>query len=244
MKQISLNPSAVSRVLGTTAFLLILASTAVRLPAFLHLPRHVKRFIKGLLPVFDVSYEQNIPTYFSVLLLILAAGLLAAIAVRSARQGIPDASKWTILSVGFLCMGYDEGCEVHETLVTPFRTLLGSSNLGVFYYAWVIPGIALVGVLALFFLKFLFRLPAPTRFRFLLAGALYIGGCIGFEMVGGYCDELYGSTGWRSNVASTFEEGLEMAGLIVFIHALLRYLADNYGEVRLRFNGVREEPGR
>ena len=35
----------------------------------------------------------------------------------------------------------------------------------------------------------------------------------------------------------TIEESLEMAGLIIFIWALLKYIAENYKEVRFRFDG-------
>jgi hypothetical protein len=46
---------------------------------------------------------------------------------------------------------------------------------------------------------------------------------------------------------ATVEESCEMAGVIVFIYALLRYLADNYGEVRSllgeRSDDARSRPG-
>ena len=35
----------------------------------------------------------------------------------------------------------------------------------------------------------------------------------------------------------TVEESLEMAGVIIFIWALLKYIAENYKEVRFRFDG-------
>ena len=48
-------------------------------------------------------------------------------------------------------MAFDEGFSVHERLIGPFRGLMSNHDLGVFYYAWVIPGIALVLILGLFF---------------------------------------------------------------------------------------------
>ena len=64
--------------------------------------------------------------------------------------------------------------------------------LGIFNFAWVIPGNALVLVLALFFLQFWLRLPTKTRLTFFVAGVTYIGGCIGFELIGGNYAELHG----------------------------------------------------
>jgi hypothetical protein len=181
INQISLNPSAIARILGAVAFLLVLASIGGQFSRF----ALGHGTLKGLVPLFHVDDERNIPTYFSVLLMLFAALLLAVIAVLNGKQRIPYVSKWAILSFGFLFMAFDEAFQVHETLISPVRTLLDDSNLGVFYFAWVIPGIALVLVLGLFFLGFLLHLPATARLKFLMAATLYIGGAIGCELIGG-----------------------------------------------------------
>ena len=36
----------------------------------------------------------------------------------------------------------------------------------------------------------------------------------------------------------SLEEGMEMAGVIAFIHALLIYIAIHHGEVRIGFEGI------
>ena len=123
-----------------------------------------------------------------------------------------------------------------ESLVDPVRTLLGDSDLGFFYWAWVLPGIVLVTALGLFFSRFLLDLPATVRIRFLTAATIYIVGAIGFELVGGRYVEMYGDQNLTVSLIATVEEGLEMAGIIYFIWALLKYYADNYQEVRFRFD--------
>jgi hypothetical protein len=230
IKQISLNPSTIARILGAVAFLLVLASIGGQFAKYVYGHSH----LKGLVPLFYIDKEENIPTYFSLLLLLFAALLLAVITLLNGKQRTPHVSKWAILSFGFLFMAYDEAFQVHERLVTPVRTLLGDSNLGVFYYAWVIPGIALVLVLALFFLRFLLHLPAITRLRFMMAATLYIGGAIGFELIEGRYAELHGERNFTYSMIVTIEESLEMGGLIVFIWALLKYFADNHKEVQFR----------
>ena len=122
-------------------------------------------------------------------------------------------------------MAADEAFSYHERLVQPERQLLGHDNLGFFYFTWVIFAIPLVLVLALFFLRFLLRLPASTRFAFLIAVTLYIGGVIVLEMIGGRFAELHGTRNLRWSVLATVEECLEMAGVIIFIWALLVYIA-------------------
>jgi hypothetical protein len=134
--------------------------------------------------------------------------------------------------LGFLYLAYDETFAVHERLIPVFRLLLGDRTLGMFYFAWIIPGIAIVFVLGAIFFNFLLRLPTKVRRRFLMAGALYIGGAIGFEMIGGRYREAHGYD-LAYAMITTIEERLEMGGVIVFIWALLRYCADT--EVRLRF---------
>jgi hypothetical protein len=229
--QLSLNPSEVARVLGAVAFLLVLGSIGGQLSKFLLGHNNVK----GLIPLFDLNGEQNIPTFFSVLLMICIALLLAVIAVLKRKQKTHDASKLAILSFLFLYMAYDEGFQVHEMLIAPVRELLGNGNLGILYYAWVIPGLALVLVVALFFARFVLCLPTATRRAFLMAAALYVGGSIGFELIGGAYDELHGWNNLKYNMISTAEESLEIAGLIVFLWALLKYCKHSFKEVRFRF---------
>jgi hypothetical protein len=213
-----------TRMLGAVAFILVLLSIGGQFSKFML--GHA--FLNGLVPLFYVDTEQNIPTYFSVFLILIAASLLAVIAILTGKQRIPNVSKWVILSFGFLLMALDEAFQFHERLNIPVGQLLGDGTLGVFYFPWVIPGTALVFVLGLFFLRFLLDLPATTRFMFLLAAIIYIGGAIGVELIGSSHAELHGYENWAYSMIATVEESLEMAGLIVFIGALLNYCADNY----------------
>jgi cellulose synthase/poly-beta-1,6-N-acetylglucosamine synthase-like glycosyltransferase len=218
-------------ILGVVAYLLVVLSIGGQFSKFML--GHA--FLTGLASLFYVDMEHNIPTYFSVLLILFATFLLAVISILNGKQRQPHFSKWAILSVGFLFMAFDEAFQIHERLNIPVGTLLGDGSLGIFYFAWVIPGIALVFVLGLFFLRFLLHLPAMTRFSFLMAATLYIGGAIGVELIGSSHAELHGYENWTYSMIATLEESLEMAGLIVFIWALLNYSADNHKEVRFRF---------
>ena len=115
-------------------------------------------------------------------------------------------------------MAADELISLHERLTTPVLKLIGNGDLDFFYWGWVVPGIALVIVLALFFLKFWLNLPAKPRLTFFIAGvAIYIGGAIGFEMIGGHYAESHGMKSLIYSMITTIEESLEMAGVIVFI---------------------------
>jgi hypothetical protein len=231
INQISVNPSRVARVLGTVAVVLVVGSIAGQLT--IHLTEHPSA-VDLLAKLLYVDAEQNIPSAFSTFLLLLAALLLAVIAALARKHTSSSASHWTILSAGFVFMAVDEAWELHERLIDPVRKLLGHGNLGIFYYAWTLPGLALVLALAPFFSRFLFHLPAKTRLAFLVAATLYIGGAIGVEAIGGRYHELHGRFNLTYSMIATAEESLEMAGLIIFIWALLVYIADTYDEVRFQ----------
>ena len=74
-----------------------------------------------------------------------------------------------------------------------------------------------------------------------MAATLYIGGAIGVELIGGRFAELHGKRNLTYHLLTTVEESLEMGGVILFIWALLVFIADKYKEVAFRFEGVREE---
>lgn len=232
MNKISIAASSVARILAVVTAVLLLASIAGQLSKFL--TGH--DYLKGFVPLFDADGEQNIPTFWSVLLLLFSGLLLAVVAALHRKQRLPYAAHWAVLSAGFLFMAYDEAFRVHETLIVPVGDLLGGTNLGLLYYAWIVPGAALVLVLALCFLRFIRHLEARTRLRFLIAGTLYIGGAIVIEAIGGSYAERVGLNNLTYNLITTVEESLEMIGLTVFIWALLQYCADNYRDVMFQFS--------
>ena len=227
IRLIRFSPSSIVRCLGAVAFLLVLANIGFRLAARLTGNYHVYELARW----FDLDIEKNIPSGFSALLLLYAALLLGLIATVERRQAGRRMLHWRILSLGFLLMAVDEACSLHEGLIRPIRRLLGDENLGIFYYAWVIPGIALVLVVAAFFFRFLLRLRAKSRAAFLIAATLYLGGALGVELIAGRFVELHGKRNVTYHMMVVAEESLEMAGAIVFIWALLAFIADNHQEL-------------
>ena len=95
---------------------------------------------------------------------------------------------------------------------------------GALHFAWIIPGTLLVLVLALFYYAFCTRLPQPMNKLALWAAVLFLGGCVGFEMIGGYYSTLHGEMNLAYSSLTTGEESLELAGLVLFIRALLEGL--------------------
>lgn len=222
--RISIEPGLIARFLSVIACCLILASLTGQFISLVLGFDH----LKGLIPLFNLDLEENIPTYFSVLLLLTCSLLLATIAVFNKQVNDPHISKWWVLSLGFLFMAYDEAFQVHELLSNPVRSMLGSKGVGLLYFSWVVPAIVLIIFLFVYFLRFLLQLPFASAIRFLCAALLYLGGAIGVEMLGGDYVESHGMHNWTYVITYTLEESLEIFGMIFFIWALLKYLQERF----------------
>lgn len=191
--------------------------------------------ISRLVKIFSVDRELNAPAFFSTGILVFSAALLAIIAFFKQRQLAPYRWHWAILAMGFLFMAFDEMASVHERLIEPMRAVLGKEQLGVLYFAWVVPAIGLVLLLGAAFARFWWNLPRRTRLLVGVAAALYLGGAIGIELLDGNYAEIHGKKNLTYMIFSTVEETLEMAGIIVFIKALLDYIAENYRSITCHF---------
>ncbi|NNM27325.1 MAG: hypothetical protein HKO59_15295, partial [Phycisphaerales bacterium] len=180
-------------------------------------PRVTHGYAVRWLSLFDLDAEWNVASWYAVLLLLLAATLLALAAAVSRRREERErrfTRHWAILAMIFVYLALDEGVGLHELLTRPMQSLVGGT--GWLHFAWVIPFAALAAVLLLVYLPFLAHLPRATAVRFVVAGALYVGGAIGMELVGG-------ATLDRPAVypfIAVLEEGMELTGLVVFIAAI------------------------
>ena len=95
-KPIPLNPSSITRVLAASAVLLAMAGAAGQLTAFL--TPHDNAY--GLVRLFNLDAEQNIPTFFSSSLLLFAALLLAVwISTRVTNRSINRARRRAAIEI-------------------------------------------------------------------------------------------------------------------------------------------------
>jgi hypothetical protein len=185
-------------------------------------------YVYGLVRLFNFDTEQNIPTLYSTIALLFSSILVSLIAFRRKQLQIPYIP-WLWLSLIFLFMSIDEASSIHELLVRPAREI--SEPSGVFYHAWVVPyGLALV-VLIIAYSKFLFELPKRIMTLFLISGAIFVLGSVGFECLAGRHVELYGSMNILYDIMSTCEELLEMIGIALFIYALLTYISNEFEDI-------------
>ncbi|MBW4493952.1 MAG: hypothetical protein KME26_12870 [Oscillatoria princeps RMCB-10] len=186
------------------------------------------------LKLFNLDRELNYPSWYASFTLAFCSLLLAAIASAKKRDGDRYFRHWKNLSLIFLFLSVDEAMSIHELLISrELRHLLHAG--GIFYYIWVIPATIFVAVVGLSYLKFLIHLPQQIRLLFMVAGGVYVGGALGMEMVSGYWTDFYGKNNLNYALITSAEECLEMAGVAVFIHALLSYMRLYMKDLELRF---------
>lgn len=177
-------------------------------------------FVFGLVPLFDFNQEMNIPTFYSTFILVLASLLLLCIGKLHRRAGT-SYLLWYFLAGIFLFLALDENTGIHELLQDPMSGSIDAT--GLLFHAWVIPYLVLLALLAAFLRRFVWGLPIRTRNLFIAAGALFVAGAIGIEMVSGSHLEEFGAD-WLYYAMATLEELCEMLGIALFVYALLAYM--------------------
>lgn len=180
----------------------------------------------GVVPLLSLSYEQNLPTFYSAALLLACSLLLALIALGARRNGERFVAAWRVLSAGFLYIAVDEVLSFHEEA----SKLLALD--GALHFSWVIPAAILVLLLGAAYVPFLRHLPRSMRLRFLLAGAIYVGGAVVMELPLGYWTVHHGTDNLGYGLIDAAEEAMEMLGLNLFLLALVDHLAEKGWSVR------------
>jgi hypothetical protein len=170
---------------------------------------------------FDVAGEQTVGAWLSSILLMLCALVLLYIGTMRRQRGEPYAWHWLGLSVIFIGLSMDEAVGLHEMTIKPMREMFGTT--GPFLFAWVIPASAFVALVGLAYLGFLWHLEPKFRVRFVLAGALFVGGALGFEMMEGELVDFYARHQLIYTAAMHLEDALESAGELLFLYSLLLY---------------------
>ncbi len=226
---LEINPRRTVAIVGAIAVLLVCAGTMALVSKY----GFGHDTVRGLVPLFDLDEDNNIPAYYEAATLLLCSCLAFAIgaAVRKRRRRYH--LHWIGLGGILAFLSMDELGMIHERVTWLFRH--GSGASGPFYVSWVIVYAGLVVVVGITYLRFVLHLPADTRRLVLASGTIYVVGAIGFEAVGGY----YLSThGWRMGLSYDLivvvEETLEAVGVLLLIYALLSYAGTHLGNLTVR----------
>ncbi len=171
---------------------------------------------------FHMDDEHNLPTFFSVALMLTSGLLMAVIGIYAIVHRKGYSGYWLLMTPIFFFMAYDDYKEIHEQLGVLIRehfTLTGFLN-----FAWYIPVVPVLFILFLFYLRFLWHLPQETRNRFLAGAVIFVMGAVGLEAVGSKIINE-GASFFVFVMLANVEETVELVGLSLFVAALLDYLA-------------------
>ena len=185
----------------------------------LHTALYVYHYRVGELPwlvlqLFDVDQENNLPSWYSGFLLGLTSCLLWVCARQKRVDGDRWCRHWYVLSIGFLLLSVDEVAGVHESINS------------VIVMTWAIAGGVLAGVIGLAFVPFVLHLPRRTALLFAAAGAAYLAGTVGIEIIGNNMVSHNLQDTLPYIFATLVEESLEMLGVVLFVHSLLAYMRE------------------
>ena len=218
---------AAAVVLSIAIFTLVAASVAGQVLKY----RFNHDHMFGLVNLFNLDGEMNLPTWYAATTLLTASVLLWIISRARRASGDGDARYWAGLAAIFLYLSADEAAFIHELLNPVLRPR--HFLPGFLYYGWVVAGIAAVAVVGLLYTGFVLRLAAPVRRLFILSAFLFVGGSLGIEMLSAQYAWRQGTDNLEYALLTTLEEAMEMTGVAVFIYALLRQLSA-CGPVSLR----------
>src|SRR5215204_119963 len=211
------------------------------------------------LRIFDVGEERSIPTWFESILFMLCSILLAVVTVAKRRRNDRYSLHWGVLSIILLLLSLDEVASIHEAIGQQSERLLhyttGLTPSGAISFFWVVPGAIFAVIVLLAYLRFLANLPQTTRRLFLFAGALFVLGALGLEMLtaqvvsssGGIANWIESASGGivgqgsasaiptiLKGLQTSVEEMFEMLGLTAFVYALLAYIGSNVEDINVR----------
>ena len=231
---LSLDPRTILRICGPIVIVTVLVGAGADVALTTYPGETTERVLQRL----SLATDTSVPTFLAATLLAGCAILLAASARAEAVRG-HKAGAWWLLAGIFGILALDEVAMLHELSGKLLEALVPAVGQwgGLVHYSWVLVGIPAVLLLGIVLGRWFFRLDAKTRGPFALAAILFLSGAIGVEMMNGAIDEAVMGRSPRYALSTAVEEGLEFAGTLAFLHALVARLARAGVQVTIRFRG-------
>ncbi|MBD2344859.1 hypothetical protein H6G18_11965 [Anabaena subtropica FACHB-260] len=189
----------------------------------------------GVVRMFDLDEERNIPTLFTGFILIFCSILLELVALAKQKERNRYVPYWHGLAIIFMYLSFDELLEIHEKV----NGILNQTAQSAPGQNWDILNISLALVFALIYFKFLLHLPKKIKTLFVLAFAFFVIGGVVIEFLGVYYfPNIYNQKLFIAEVITTIEECLEIIGLTIFIHGILLYIKSFVTDIHINIVGT------
>ncbi len=223
---VDLRPGTVLTGLLAIAVLLTAAHLAVAVMVF-----HYGRSWTTLFEQVNLNNESTVGTWFSSGVLAFDAVLLWWLGRSRLATTARTRTRFTVLAVLVLMASVDEVATFHEHVSDLLHRHFHTD--GVLLYAWVVPALVGVLVVATWTVPALLRLPGSSG-KFLVAAAgLYVAAAVGTELIDSYWDSHAWMRGTVFYAVIALEEFGEMLGACLAAYALLCLLAISRSTLQL-----------
>ncbi|MBA2415771.1 MAG: hypothetical protein H0V64_07790 [Geodermatophilaceae bacterium] len=176
---------------------------------------------------FDVAREQNLPTWFNVSLLLLAAAMAALAAALARTAGNRAALPWAGLALVCAALSLDDMTSLHERL-HPLGVRIGGGS-GLTYAAWLVPGLAFAALVVLAIALLVRRVGRRARLLLMVGVGCLLAGAFGVESLGNAVLEAQGY-GRAYAYLLVVEEFLEAFGAVCLLAAPFAELRIQHAE--------------
>ena len=185
---------------------------------------------------FDLGHEPSLPQFVSAVGHVSCSCLLFFLAFVEWKSKRPIFRSWFMLGCVFIYLSIDESIMIHEMFNRPLREHLGLGEY--FFFPWVLVALAAVVIVGFASLKLLRFVDSKTRWLFVIAGIVFVSGAVGMELVAGviFADagsEELGVQRISHVIAQAIEEGMELSGISIFFWAIVNYIRQSVGSLRI-----------
>lgn len=179
----------------------------------------------------DADAGTNVFVWFSSALLLACSVLLGIISLEASKTDSHLLHYWQGLFVTFLCLSLNKTVGFHRRVMGVLKD--GSAPGHDLYSAWLTAASLGAVLLSLACLKFLRQLPPRIARLFILAGATFVVSVLGLPHLLQLLAQSYSRDHIVFSLSITLKQSLEMVGTILFLHALLLYLASRNFELEV-----------
>jgi hypothetical protein len=171
---------------------------------------------------FNLDKETGFGTYYSALALLFIGRLLWQHARRSGRRKEIWRFWWFTLALGFHWLALDEAIAAHEILNEHKGRVADAA--GEARVRWTHEGSYVAALVGCAFLPFLWHVGKRLAAFSIIGGAVYLGGCLGIEQATDKYQDWGMLKTFEYMMWVGLEEGMEMAGPVIFLAGLMAYL--------------------
>lgn len=171
----------------------------------------------ALVSLVHLDQEQNVPTFFSTMLLLFCGGCVLALGSQINAERLRLEPLSVLVASVFLFLAVDEFASIHERVAGTINSQLGEQST--IPHIWLVPYAILAIPVGAVMLLWMSKLPRRTQISLVLSLGIAVAGGFGMETIAAVLHVFAPSLMDASLLEialSTIEEVLEMIGFSAF----------------------------